>query len=65
MPRVKLGFFLEEFACELLLAAKLEFTEFDPVVTRKVTVLHGKIACGTCLNLLDNWEKHEYLPDTV
>jgi len=51
--------------CELLLAGKFELTEFDPVVTRKISVLHRKIAFGTRLNLLDNWENYEYLPDTV
>ena len=35
---------------ELLLAGKFEFTEVDPMVTRKITVLHGNIICGTRLN---------------
>jgi len=50
---------------EFLLTGKFELAEFDPAVTRKTTVYMGKSPAEPVLNLLDNWEKYEYLPETV
>jgi len=37
--------------------AKLEFAQYDPVVAKKQGVLQGKLASGTRLDSVENWQK--------